>query len=247
MDGDPFLERRTALQGRSWRRYSYRGDDPASYADIFDLEAGGTGDDAEDFKPLFGLLSFLNDSDDATFNAELAKHVDVPQFGVYTAMMDVISNSDNISGPGNNAYLYIGPDSEQFTVVPWDMNLAFGGMGGMRGPADENGGPITFPANTEGIPEINGTPVAGESFQRGVGGPGGFGTNILVTRSETYPGFTDLVASETTRLRSELYESGKAAEILARWVDLLKSQASDLVSEETITSESESISQQFTW
>ena len=44
-------------------------------------------------------------------------------------MMDLIDNFDDINGPGNNAYLFVDPKSSQFTIVPWDMNLAFGGNG----------------------------------------------------------------------------------------------------------------------
>ena len=43
-----------------------RGDDPEAYDEVFDLEAGGNGDDAEDMKPLIEFLDFLNNSDDAT-------------------------------------------------------------------------------------------------------------------------------------------------------------------------------------
>ncbi|MDP8909154.1 MAG: CotH kinase family protein, partial [Chloroflexota bacterium] len=109
--------------------WTYRGDDPAAYKEVFDLEAGGTGDDAADMAPLVGFLDFLNNSKDATFIAELSDRLDVDQFAIYLAMMDLIVNFDDIDGPGNNAYLYYDPAARRFTVVPWDMNLAFSGAG----------------------------------------------------------------------------------------------------------------------
>jgi spore coat protein CotH len=113
--------------------YSYRGDDPASYVEVFDLEAGGTKDDAVDMAPLIAFLEFINASDDATFVAELPQRFDVAGFATYLATMDLIENADDIDDPCNNSYLYMVPETEQVTIVPWDMNLAFGAMGAMIG------------------------------------------------------------------------------------------------------------------
>ena len=106
--------------------YSYRGDDPDSYDEVFDQEAGKTN---ADLTPLIEFLDFINNSDDATFNTELFKHFDVDSFATYLAMQELVANFDDIDGPGNNSYLYYDPKSGQFTVVAWDHNLAFGGHG----------------------------------------------------------------------------------------------------------------------
>lgn len=112
--------------------YSYRGDDPESYVDVFDQETG----DVENLEPLIEFLQFINESDDATFAAELSDHLDVEAFASYLAMQDLVQNFDDIDGPGNNSYLRYDTESETFTVVNWDLNLAFGqspggaGMGG---------------------------------------------------------------------------------------------------------------------
>ncbi len=47
--------------------YSYRGDDADAYEDVFDQKAGD-----DDLEPLIDFLDFINNSDDATFAAELA-------------------------------------------------------------------------------------------------------------------------------------------------------------------------------
>ena len=83
--------------------YSYRGDDPDSYDEVFDQEAGK---DNADLTPLIEFLDFINNSDDATFNAELSKRLDVDSFATYLAMEELMANFDDIDGPGNNSYLY---------------------------------------------------------------------------------------------------------------------------------------------
>ena len=86
--------------------YSYRGDDPDSYDEVFDQEAGKTN---ADLTPLIEFLDFINNSDDATFNTELFKHLDVDSFATYLAMQELLANFDDIDGPGNNSYLYYDP------------------------------------------------------------------------------------------------------------------------------------------
>lgn len=55
----------------------------------------------------------------------------------YLAMMELIDNFDDIDGSGNNTYLWYDAATRQFTIVPWDMNRAFGGA---LGGGDGSGG-----------------------------------------------------------------------------------------------------------
>ncbi|MBX3069267.1 MAG: CotH kinase family protein [Thermomicrobiales bacterium] len=230
--------------------WSYRGDDPLSYDEVFDLEAGGTNDDVADFAPLTAFLDFINNSDDETFAAELPVRLDVEKFAVYLAMMNLIANFDDIDGPGNNAYLFYDLDASQFTVVPWDMNLAFqGGFGG--GMFGGQGGPGNAGAGQQGDGQRRPEMPEGGTI-RIEGGPegerGGFGgmSNPLVTRFSAVTEWADLIESTEAQLRADLYDSGRAAEILARWGDLLQTQATDLVDAGTIASESAAIAEFFT-
>lgn len=118
--------------------YSYRGDDPDSYDEVFDIEAGDG-----DLSPLIEFLDFINNSDDETFYAELEQWLDTDSFATYLAVQDLIANSDDIDGRGNNSYLYLDPETGRFTVVPWDHNLAFGGAG-FAGGALAGGGPMAI-------------------------------------------------------------------------------------------------------
>ncbi len=117
-----------AEAGGDW---SYRGDDPDSYTDVFDQE---TGDD--DLTPLIDFLQFVNESSDEDFAAGLPERLDVESFARYLAFEDLVGNFDDIDGPGNNAYLRWDAESGGFTVVAWDHNLAFGGAPGGGGGLD---------------------------------------------------------------------------------------------------------------
>jgi spore coat protein CotH len=238
--------------------WSYRGDDPAAYEDVFDQEGGS---DVADLTPLIELLQFINESDDETFAEELPERLDVEAFANYLAMMDLVANFDDIDGPGNNAYLWYDAETEQFTIVPWDLNLAFGGagfgFGGGSGPQVPPGGgePPTDLALPEGfdpeqLPEGFEPPEGLDPNQLpdgAGGGPGGFGrSNELVQRFHANTELESLYRQALTDLRASLYDSGVADGILAARVETLNNHATNLIDSETIASEAETISAQFT-
>ena len=258
-DDDEWYE--TAFEGdgalyksESTGDWSYRGDDPDSYTDVFDQEGGS---DVTALTPLIDLLQFLDEADDATFAAELPDRVDVDAFATYLAMMDLVDNFDDIDGPGNNSYLWWDAETGQFTVVPWDLNLAFGAAMGGGGPS--GGG---FPGG--GFPRGEGRPdgtlpegvVPGE-LTEGVetgelpdgmpegmpeGMPGGFGrSNVLVERFHANEAFEALYQQKLTDLRADLFDSGRAQEILDAQTEVLVDQATDLVDEATVRAESDAV------
>ncbi len=248
--------------------YTYRGEDPESYVDVFDQETGAV----EDLSPLIGLLDFVNNSDDATFAAELGEHLDVDAFATYLAVQELIDNGDDIDGPGNNSYLRYDADADLFTVVAWDHNLAFGGFGGSGFPSGDGG----FPGGggRDGEPPPGGMPPGGEppagweppsdfqpptgdgetptgdwqppeGFQDG-GGRGRRGrSNPLVERFMADTDFAALYEAKLAELSEQLYESGTAAEILQRWSSVLTTHASDLVDAATVEQEAAAIAEHF--
>lgn len=252
--------------------YSYRGDDPASYTDVFSQKSP-SGED--DLTPLIAFLKFLDESDDETFAAEIGEHLDVDAFATYLAMQDVVGNFDDIDGPGNNSFLRYDFETGAFTVVSWDLNLAFGQMdggGGMPGGAggavpDGAGVPEGFtPPDGETAPDGAGlpegvtppdgvTPPEGMTAPDGTsqrpegagaaGGGGMGGDNILVTRFLADDDLAALVDQATADLTSSLVTSGTAQEILDRWTALLTDEASDLVDPAAVAAESESIASAF--
>ncbi|HUR24052.1 MAG TPA: CotH kinase family protein [Acidimicrobiales bacterium] len=233
--------------------YSYRGTDPKSYDDVFDQESDT---DNENLAPLISFLDFINNSGDATFAADLGKHFDVASFARYLALQDLVANWDDIDGPGNNSYLRYDEATKQFTVLSWDLNLAFngtggpGGAGGMGGAQPPAGGfqPPTGGQPPAGVrtppPGAGPAPVPAGGQQVRPGGPGGR-TNILVQRFQANPTFAAMFNQAKTDLKTELFTSGKASQVLSRWSGVLTAQASDLVDAATIEREAASISRLF--
>jgi spore coat protein CotH len=217
--------------------YSYRGGDPDSYTEVFDQEAG-----EDDLAPLIDFLAFINESDDATFSAELADHLDVDAFATYLAIQEIVGNFDDIDGPGNNSYLHYDEATGLFTVVAWDQNLSFGvqnaggGMGDMPGGEPPEGMPGGEPP--EGMPGGELPEGMPGGNQGGGGMPGG---NVLAERFLADDAFAALYTERLAELTDQLIASGAAAEVLATWTAVLEDQASDLVPAGTITDESASI------
>jgi spore coat protein CotH len=223
--------------------YSYRGDDPDSYDDVFDQEAGK---DNEDLAPLIEFLDFINNVDDATFNALLADHLDIESFATYLAMQDLIDNFDDINGPGNNSHLSYESETEIFTVVAWDHNLAFGVRNNDAfGPAGARvNGPGGGQRNEAGLQPPAGAPPEGRlpEGEPPAGGPGEQ-TNVLVDRFLANPEFSVLYDTALVERDASLYESGIAAEVLATWVSVVET--SGFVTTGTIAEESAQIAAYF--
>jgi spore coat protein CotH len=198
--------------------YSYRGENSDAYADVFEQKVGD-----DDVQPLIDFLDFINNSDDATFAADLGDQLDIEAFATYLAFQDLIGNADDINGRGNNSYLQYDTSSEQFTVVSWDLNLAFDtanvGGGGAGGAA---GGRPTGP------------PPGGA-----VGGAGGPGdqANVLVDRFMGNDEFAAIYTTKTAELREQLFASGTVDEVIANWSDVLINGAADLVPEATVSAD----------
>ncbi len=213
--------------------YSYRGDDPDSYIDVFDQEAGD-----DDLEPLIDFLDFINNTDDATFVSELADRLDVESFATYLAFQDLIDNFDDIDGPGNNSYLHYDYDTGIFTVVNWDLNLAFG----TANAADGEGGPgVPGGAFPGGEPPAGG-PAGGPGAAPGgaAGGPS-FGNNVLVERFMANDEFSQLYDAAVVELTETLFADGTAQAIIDTWVDVLATQ--DIVDTATIESDANAVLQ----
>ncbi|MDT0184752.1 CotH kinase family protein [Microbacterium sp. ARD31] len=222
-----------AEAGGDW---SYRGDDPDAYTDVFDQETG-----EDDLTPLISFLDFVNTSSDEDFAAELPDRLDIASFARYLAFEELVDNFDDIDGPGNNSYLRYDVATGAFTVVAWDHNLAFGGSpGGGPGGGFPGGGDGERP---EGMPTDRPTELPSgmpDGMRPGGGGPGG-GSNVLVERFTAVDEWADLVEDAKADLAAELYDSGYAEEVLDRWSALLTEQAGDLVDAATVQEEADAI------
>ena len=198
-----------AEAGGDW---SWRGDDPDAYTDVFDQETG---------------------------DAELPERLDVQAFARYLAFEEVVDNFDDIDGPGNNAYLRYDATTGGFTLVAWDHNLAFGTS--PRGGGFSGGGFPEDGERPEGMPtempdgeRPQGMPEGGPGGMRG-------GFNVLVERFSAVEEWADLVEQARSDLVEELYDSGYAEQVLDQWVTVLTEQAGDLVDAATVEEEADAI------
>lgn len=243
---DQFGDGTLLYKAESTGSWDYVGDDPADYALSFDQQAGD-----DDLEPIVELMRFLNESDDATFAAELADHLDVEAFATYLAFQDLVGNTDDIDGPGNNSYLAIDPETGIATVVNWDLNLAFGASpsGGPGGPGASEGfdpqdapdGMPTPPTGAGGGMRDGGG-MAGPGD--GMAGPGGMGGgNVLAERFRADDAFAAMIDAAADRLQAELVDSGLAADLIEQWTTTLTTGAGELVPAETVQSEADAIAE----
>ncbi len=191
--------------------YSYRGDDPDAYVDVFEQKVGD-----DDLAPLTEFLDFINNADDTTFASQIGDRLDLDAFATYLAFQDLIGNEDDINGRGNNSYLQYDTTNRQFTVVSWDLNLAFN-------TANVGGG---------GRPERPG----GAGGPGGVGGPGSQ-PNVLVDRLLANNDFASLYAAKTAELRDLLFTSGTVDTVIERWTAVLTTGAAELVTSQAVATD----------
>ncbi|WP_205710808.1 CotH kinase family protein [Isoptericola sp. BMS4] len=247
--------------------WSYRGDEASAYEEVFEAKDDSTGGtDDETYAPLAAFLDFVNNSSDTEFADGLGDRLDVDAFARYLAAQELVANSDDIDGPGNNAYLHYDPTSGLMEVVAWDQNLSYGGMGGGFGGGAGGGrapdggeAPQDGPRpDVEELPEgelpEGMEPPAGGGFpgadggQDAAGGRGGFGgqDNPLVTRFLDDDGFAAAYEAALADLTASVYESGDAQDHLDELSAMLSEEASDLVDADTVASEADAIAARLT-
>ena len=242
--------------------YTYRGTDESAYKDVFDQETGKA-----NLTPLIEFLQFINESSDTDFQSGLAQRVDVDKMVTYLAFEDVIDNFDDITGPGNNSFLWWAEQANQMTVVAWDHNCAFGlkpgagqqGQGGGQPPGGGGQGQPPGGGQQPGggqPPGDGGAPSNGQAPTGqppgGAGGqqPGGGGSqtkaNALVDRFNSLMDGETKVSAERDRLKQELYTSGVAQTILDARAKVLTDQAGSLIEQSAVEADKQTIAAYFT-
>jgi spore coat protein CotH len=204
---DNFRSDGVLYKALSTGRFTYLSDDPLAYANAFKQI---TNKKQQDMKPLIDLMKWVSQASDADFAAHLGDHVDVESFATYVAIQDLLANFDDMSGPGSNYYLWYDLETSLFTVLSWDMNLAFGGLG--RG----GGGAVNGPPPGAVIVGPGGGP----------GGPGGFGGrggHALKSKFVAEPAFAAIRDQARAKAKQAIYGSGAATNQLARLKTLVGS------------------------
>ncbi|MFI2228683.1 CotH kinase family protein [Nocardia testacea] len=233
-------------------RFEYVGDDQSDYADQFkQINAADSGN----LQPIINFLKWMDSADSAEFDAHLADWVDVDSFARYVATQNLIANGDDMSGPGQNYYLWYDLDTQKITVISWDLNLAMSGeaTGGPHdsvslgfGPREvpDSGtetGDTVQPADTaEGAGDGQNQDQQPQEAGNGRGGPGR--ANPLETRFLESEAFTAVYESAYWELFDQMYGSGLAAELLDELADTIP--VTDGLDAETLQAE---IDELHTW
>ncbi|WP_137769047.1 CotH kinase family protein [Brachybacterium sp. SGAir0954] len=260
-NADAFDSTGATFKADSGGDYTYRGDTEEDYTDVFDAKfVGDDLTDEESFAALGSFLQFINESEDDEFASDLGSRLDVDGFATYLAVQELVQNSDDIDGPGNNSYLHYDPSAERWEVVAWDQNLSFGGMGGgggrggggQGGGGQGGGGDMASDAGGDeatggmpgGVPDGAQAPGRdGDTDAQGGGGGGGMGgSNILSERFLAESTFADLYEETLASVEEAVYTSGTASDRLETLIALLKAEASDLVDSADVDSDGEAIS-----
>ncbi|OZQ60209.1 spore coat protein CotH [Paenibacillus sp. VTT E-133280] len=95
---------------------TWLGDDPSLYTGL-EMKSDKSNDDI-----LIDMLDELNNGND------YEKYIDVEESLKYIALNAVTANMDSYLG-GNKQNYYLYEDDGVFSILPWDYNMAFGGMG----------------------------------------------------------------------------------------------------------------------
>jgi spore coat protein H len=103
------------------------GDDWSKYKAVYDPKTELSG---QQQRRLIEFARLTTHASDAEFAERLGQFIDLDEFARYFAVNVWLANMDSILSMGHNFYLYLDPANNRFQILPWDLDLAFGGMGG---------------------------------------------------------------------------------------------------------------------
>ncbi len=85
-----------------------------------------TNEDKADHSRLYDLLETINSDPGEVSADDLDDVLDVDEVLRYLAVSTSLVHLDNYTGMGHNYYLY--EDGGRFSIIPWDLNMSFGGF-----------------------------------------------------------------------------------------------------------------------
>ncbi|SFE62359.1 CotH protein [Paenibacillus catalpae] len=91
------------------------------------------------------LIDMLNELNNGT---DLEKYINVDDALGYIALNAATNNMDSYIG-GNKQNYYLYEDDGVFSILPWDYNMAFGGMGKMMGGGNSNSSSLLIDEPTQ--------------------------------------------------------------------------------------------------
>jgi spore coat protein CotH len=88
---------------------------------------------------LMEFTKLVQKADDKAFKEEINKYLNVDEFLRFLAATVAVSNLDSFIGLNHNYFLYLEPRTNQFVVIPWDLDLSLANflmMGSLEDMAD---------------------------------------------------------------------------------------------------------------
>ena len=102
---------------------SYVGDDPTQYKKGFEAKTKAA---EKSYDELIGLIRKIDKSDKAKYERTLNKHLMFEHFIKTTAVMLFAGCFDQLTGWNpHNYYLYRNPITNQWSYIPWDLDVGF--------------------------------------------------------------------------------------------------------------------------
>ncbi|WP_254865379.1 CotH kinase family protein [Solibacillus isronensis] len=203
---------------------AYKSDDTDDYAGIFD-EIKMNKKTAEKNSNIINMMKEISEGDTSS--------VDIDQVARYFALNTALVSMDSYQGSFKHNYYLYEDGNGQFSVIPWDYNMAFGGFGGGGGRPDGQANANTDggqnseaqteePANNP--PEMNG----------GMGGGGMMLNETIITDSNINFSITEPVSGTTVDARPLLKIILEDEEARALYDGYLEKIATEILTEQNV-------------
>jgi hypothetical protein len=116
------------LKPTSEALFVHRGSDWSRYREAYDPKTSVLESQAS---RVVDLSRLVTEADDDAFSRELPSFLDVDEFARFMAVTVGTSSLDSILGRGGNLLVCLDPATRRFVFAPWDLDQAFGGVGGL--------------------------------------------------------------------------------------------------------------------
>lgn len=203
---------------------AYKSDDTDDYTGIFD-EVKMNKKTAEKNSNIINMMKEISEGDTSS--------VDIDQVARYFALNTALVSMDSYQGSFKHNYYLYEDGNGQFSVIPWDYNMAFGGFGGGGGRPDGQANANTDggqnseaqteePANNP--PQMNG----------GMGGGGMMLNETIITDSNINFSITEPVSGTTVDARPLLKIILEDEEARALYDGYLEKIATEILTEQNV-------------
>lgn len=113
------------IKNKGWSHLEWNGPNHNDYHPPFELK---TNEESPDWSGFVNFVDILNNADEDDFITEISAIFDVDRF-LKTLAVDIATNNwDSYMEHGRNYYIYQDTSDGKFKWIPWDYNLALGGV-----------------------------------------------------------------------------------------------------------------------